>query len=112
MKLVVPDLISNSYFPVMAAADLGFFEREGLDLQVDLLFPVSAAYEALRAGTVDFVGGGARGTGGFPRLQRREIARCPGAGHVLVPGDAGGYRRAARADRLCKRQDHRGRALG
>jgi NitT/TauT family transport system substrate-binding protein len=59
MKLVVPDLISNSYFPLVAAADLGFFQREGLDLQVDLLFPVSDAYKALRAGTVDFVGGSA-----------------------------------------------------
>lgn len=59
MKLVVPDLISNSYFPVMAAADLGFFAAEGLDLTVDLLFPVSEAYQALRAGKVDFVGGSA-----------------------------------------------------
>ena len=59
MRLVVPDLISNSYFPVIAAADLGFFARAGLDLQVELLFPVSAAYEALRAGEADFVGGSA-----------------------------------------------------
>jgi ABC-type nitrate/sulfonate/bicarbonate transport system substrate-binding protein len=59
MRLVVPDLISNSYFPVIAAADLGFFERAGLDVEVELLFPVSAAYEALRRGEVDFVGGSA-----------------------------------------------------
>jgi NitT/TauT family transport system substrate-binding protein len=59
MRLVVPDLISNSYFPVIAAADLGFFARAGLDVEVDLLFPVSAAYEALRRGEVDFVGGSA-----------------------------------------------------
>src|SRR5215469_4037902 len=59
MRLVVPDLISNSYFPVIAAADLGFFKRAGLDLEVELLFPVSAAYEALRRGEVDFVGGSA-----------------------------------------------------
>jgi NitT/TauT family transport system substrate-binding protein len=57
MRLVVPDLISNSYFPVIAAADLGFFARAGLDMEVELLFPVSAAYEALRSGEVDFVGG-------------------------------------------------------
>ena len=31
MKLAVPDLISNSYFPAAAAVELGFFEREGLD---------------------------------------------------------------------------------
>jgi NitT/TauT family transport system substrate-binding protein len=59
MRLVVPDLISNSYFPVIAAADFGFFARAGLDLEVELLFPVSAAYEALRKGEVDFVGGSA-----------------------------------------------------
>ena len=59
MKLVVPDLISNSYFPVIAAADLGYFRREGLEVEVELLFPVSDAYKALRAGTVDFVGGSA-----------------------------------------------------
>ena len=59
MRIVVPDLISNSYFPVIAAADLGFFKRAGLDLEVELLFPVNAAYEALRRGEVDFVGGSA-----------------------------------------------------
>jgi len=59
MKLVVPDLISNSYFPVVAAADLGFFRREGLELDVELLFPVSEAYQSLKAGSVDFVGGSA-----------------------------------------------------
>jgi NitT/TauT family transport system substrate-binding protein len=59
MRLVVPDLISNSYFPVIAAADLGFFARAGLEVEVELLFPVSAAYEALRSGQVDFVGGSA-----------------------------------------------------
>jgi ABC-type nitrate/sulfonate/bicarbonate transport system substrate-binding protein len=59
MRLVVPDLISNSYFPVIAAADLGFFARAGLAVEVELLFPVSAAYEALRDGKVEFVGGSA-----------------------------------------------------
>jgi len=59
MRLVVPDLISNSYFPVIAAADLGFFARAGLHVEVELLFPVSAAYEALRNGEADFVGGSA-----------------------------------------------------
>ena len=31
MKLAVPDMISNSYFPAIAAAELGFFKQEGLD---------------------------------------------------------------------------------
>jgi ABC-type nitrate/sulfonate/bicarbonate transport system substrate-binding protein len=59
MRLVVPDLISNSYFPLLAAADLGFFADEGLDISVDLLFPVNDAYKALRDGSVEFVGGSA-----------------------------------------------------
>src|SRR5437762_1465937 len=61
MKLAIPDLISNSYFPALAAAELGFFEREGLDVTAELIFPVDRAYEALRDGSVDFVGGAAHG---------------------------------------------------
>jgi len=59
MKLAVPDMISNSYFPAEAAVELGFFKAEGLDVSLELIFPVDKAYEALRAGTVDFVGGSA-----------------------------------------------------
>jgi NitT/TauT family transport system substrate-binding protein len=61
VKLAIPDLISNSYFPALAAAELGFFEREGLDVSAELIFPVDRAYEALRDGAVDFVGGAAHG---------------------------------------------------
>jgi NitT/TauT family transport system substrate-binding protein len=61
MKLAIPDLISNSYFPALAAAELGFFAREGLDVSAELIFPVDRAYEALRDGAVDFVGGAAHG---------------------------------------------------
>src|SRR5438046_10136911 len=61
MKLAIPDLISNSYFPALSAAELGFFEREGLDVTAELIFPVDRAYEALRDGSVDFVGGAAHG---------------------------------------------------
>src|SRR5712671_2156982 len=59
MKLAVPDMISNSYFPAIAAAELGFFQREGLDVEVELVFPVDKAYAALHDGSVDFVGGSA-----------------------------------------------------
>ena len=61
MELAIPDLISNSYFPVLAAAELGYFQREGLDVSVELIFPVDRAYEALRDGEIDFVGGAAHG---------------------------------------------------
>jgi ABC-type nitrate/sulfonate/bicarbonate transport system substrate-binding protein len=59
VKLAVPDLISNSYFPAVAAVELGFFEREGLDVALELIFPVDKAYAALAGGEVDFVGGSA-----------------------------------------------------
>jgi NitT/TauT family transport system substrate-binding protein len=63
MRIAVPDLISNSYFPAIAAAELGFFKDEGLDLEkVELLFPVPKTMEALRDGALDFVAGSAHAT--------------------------------------------------
>lgn len=59
LKIAVPDLISNSYFPVEAAVTLGFFEKEGIDAELELIFPVDKAYAALRDGEVDLVGGSA-----------------------------------------------------
>src|SRR5215831_4895349 len=59
MKLAVPDMISNSYFPAIAAIELGLLEEQGLDVSLELIFPVDRAYQALRDGTVDFVGGSA-----------------------------------------------------
>jgi NitT/TauT family transport system substrate-binding protein len=61
MKLAIPDLISNSYFPALAAAELGFFAREGIAVSAELIFPVDRAYAALRDGEIDFVGGAAHG---------------------------------------------------
>jgi ABC-type nitrate/sulfonate/bicarbonate transport system substrate-binding protein len=57
LKLAVPDLISNSYFPAAAAVELGFFRDEGLDVSLEHVFPVDRAYRALRDGDVDLVGG-------------------------------------------------------
>ena len=36
MKYIVaqPDLISNSYFPALAAVELGFFNLEGIDAEI------------------------------------------------------------------------------
>ncbi len=59
MKIVIPDLVSNSYFPAIAAVELGFFKREGLDVELELVFPVNKSYQALRDGHADFVGGSA-----------------------------------------------------
>jgi NitT/TauT family transport system substrate-binding protein len=59
VKLAVPDMISNSYFPAIAAIELGCFKQEGLDVSLELIYPVDKSYAALREGTVDFVGGSA-----------------------------------------------------
>jgi ABC-type nitrate/sulfonate/bicarbonate transport system substrate-binding protein len=59
MRIAVPDLISNSYFPAVAAVELGCLRDEGIDADVELLFPVDAAYRALAAGEVDVVAGSA-----------------------------------------------------
>lgn len=70
MKLAVPDMISNSYFPAIAAIELGFFKEEGLDVSLELIFPVDKAYAALREGTIDFVAGSAHSAlAAFPEWQ-------------------------------------------
>lgn len=38
MRIAVPDLISNSYFPAVAAIELGYFKAEGLDAELRHVF--------------------------------------------------------------------------
>jgi NitT/TauT family transport system substrate-binding protein len=59
IKVAIPDLVSPSYFPAIAAVTLGFLEREGLDAELELIYPVTRTYEELLAGNVDFAGGSA-----------------------------------------------------
>lgn len=74
MKLAVPDLITNSYFPVVAAAELGFFKKEGLDIEVELIAPAGRTYEALRDGEVDFVAAEAHaGLAAFPEWKGMKL---------------------------------------
>src|ERR1700754_4244601 len=62
MKIAIPDMISNSYFPAAAAVELGFFKDEGLDMTLHLMYPVNRTLEVLRDGGIDFVGGSAHST--------------------------------------------------
>lgn len=62
LRIAVPDLVSNSYFPIIAAVEMGFFKEEGFDASVDLLFPIPKTFEALRDGELDFVVGSAHAT--------------------------------------------------
>lgn len=59
VRVAIPDMVSPSYFPAIAAVELGFFAREGLDATVELIFPVTRTFEDLREGRIDFVGGAA-----------------------------------------------------
>ncbi len=81
MKLAVPDMISNSYFPAEAAVELGFFRAEGLDVTLELIFPVDKSYEALRDGKVDFVGGSAHSAlSAFPEWEGVKLICAQGQG--------------------------------
>ena len=86
-RIVVPDLISNSYFPAVAAVELGCLRDEGIDASVELLFPVDAAYRALAAGEVDIVAGSAHSAlAAFPEWNgvRLLAAQCQGMYWFLV----------------------------
>jgi ABC-type nitrate/sulfonate/bicarbonate transport system substrate-binding protein len=98
MKLAVPDLISNSYFPAVAAVELGFFKEEGLDVSMELIFPVDKAYQAMRDGAVDFVGGSAHSAlAAFPEWQGAKLLCAQAQGmywFLVMRADIG----AARGD--------------
>jgi ABC-type nitrate/sulfonate/bicarbonate transport system substrate-binding protein len=81
MKIAVPDLISNSYFPAIAAVELGKFAEQGIDAKVDLLFPVNKTYEALRDGAIDCVAGSAHSAlAAFPEWKGVKLLCAQGQG--------------------------------
>jgi NitT/TauT family transport system substrate-binding protein len=98
MRLAVPDLISNSYFPAVAAVALGFFEEEGLEVSLELIFPVDEAYRAMRDGRVDFVAGSAHSAlAAFPEWQGAKLLCAQAQGmywFLVMRSDLG----AARGD--------------
>jgi ABC-type nitrate/sulfonate/bicarbonate transport system substrate-binding protein len=81
MRIAVPDLISNSYFPAIAAVELGCMRDEGIDATVELLFPVDAAYHALAAGEIDIVAGSAHSAlAAFPEWEGVKLLAAQGQG--------------------------------
>jgi len=81
LRLAVPDLISNSYFPAAAAVELGFLKNSGFDVSLELLFPVNKTYEALRDGQIDFVGGSAHSAlSAFPEWEGCKLLAAQGQG--------------------------------
>ena len=74
MRIAVPDLVSNSYFPAVAAVELGFFRDQGIDMELDMVFPIGRAMEALRDGSTDLVAGPAHATlSAFPGWQGAKL---------------------------------------
>jgi hypothetical protein len=43
IRIALPDMISDSYFPVLAACELGFLRSEGLDASLVLMSPADKA---------------------------------------------------------------------
>jgi ABC-type nitrate/sulfonate/bicarbonate transport system substrate-binding protein len=74
LKLAVPDLISPSYFPAIAAVELGCFKDEGLDVAHELIFPVDKCAGALRDGDIDFFAGSTHSVlAAFPEWQGAKL---------------------------------------
>ena len=84
MKSAIHDLISNSYFPAIAAVDVGFFKEEGLDMELELIFPVNHTLEKMRDGEIDFVGGSAHSTPhALPGWKGGKLLGAGGGGYFL-----------------------------
>lgn len=74
MKIAIPDLISNSYFPVIAAVELGLFKQEGLDVSLELVVPVENALKGLGDSSLEFLGCSSHlVVGGFPEWRGAKL---------------------------------------
>ena len=56
-RLMVADVDSPSYFVATAAAKLGFFAQEGIDVAFEPVYGAKYGPERLRDGTLHFLGG-------------------------------------------------------
>lgn len=94
IRITVTDVVSPSYFIVIAAVELGFFAREGID--VEFVLPPSDASRALREGEIDLYGASPYvGLMAFPDWQGGKLlcALSQGAYWVLaVRADLGAVR--------------------
>src|SRR5258708_34224307 len=76
-RLSVADLDSPSYFVAVAAAELGFFKQEGIDVELMREFGARTGPERLRDGALHFFGGPAYAAA--PAFPARKAANllCP-----------------------------------
>jgi NitT/TauT family transport system substrate-binding protein len=96
MKLAIPDMISPSYFVAEAAIELGFFKAEGLDVSLELVYPVDNAYAAMRDGKIDFVGGAGHAVlSAFPNFDGAKLIAAQAQGmywFLVMRSDLGAKR--------------------
>lgn len=59
LRIAVSDMVSPSFFPLIAAVELGHCSAEGIDAEIKLIFPVERACRALATGEVDYIGAAA-----------------------------------------------------
>jgi NitT/TauT family transport system substrate-binding protein len=98
MRIAAVDLVSNTCFPALAAAELGAFEREGLDVEIELVASLGAT-RALRDGTVDAV------IAGSVHDLLREFPGWRGAKLVVALSQGTPWLLVVRADLPVKRGD-------
>jgi len=96
LKIALPDLISNSYFPAAAAVELGFLKKEGVDAEIRMIFPVDKAYAAMRGGEVDIVAGSSHSAlAAFPEWKGAKLLCAQGQGmywFLVMRADLGAKR--------------------
>ena len=56
-RLMVADFDSPSYFVAIAAVELGFFKREGIDIELERTYGAHNGANRLHDGTLHFFGG-------------------------------------------------------
>jgi ABC-type nitrate/sulfonate/bicarbonate transport system substrate-binding protein len=98
MRIAAVDLVSNTCFPALAAAELGAFRREGLDARIELV-PALAATRALRNGAVDAV------IAGSVHDVLREFPDWSGAKLVVALSQGTPWLLVVRADLAARRGD-------
>src|SRR5260370_9412625 len=98
ITIAIPDMISNSYFAIVAAAELGYFKREGLEVTLELISPADSTYAALQSGTVHLVGAEAHAAlAVFPN--------CPGVKLICAQSQGMYWFLVMRSDLMIERGD-------
>ena len=97
MRIACLDLVSSSFFPVLAAEELGFYRAEGLDAHVELVRD-TVAPTALRDGNIDAMAGAAH-------LVLKQFPRWEGVKLVVAIAQGAPWLLVTRVDLPAKRGD-------